>query len=217
MSPMLALRTAVIVAASAFYLSAQEPAAPAKAEGIPPRTAPADYQAQGPAGKLTIAAEFIGHNIPAGDHTLSSEDFVAVEAAVYGSPDARTKLSFEDFSLRINDRKAAVPSQPYGLVVKNLKDPELEPTKSEQQKSKTGISTGGQPDTSSTPQPVHIPVEVRRGWEEQLRKSSMPLGDRALPQAGLLFFPYRGKTEKIQSLELLYSGPAGTATLALQP
>jgi hypothetical protein len=45
----------------------------------------------------------------------------------------------------------------------------------------------------------------------------MQEGDRPLPQAGLLFFLYRGKTESIRSLELIYNGAAGTATLTLQP
>jgi len=42
------------------------------------------------------------------------------------------------------------------------------------------------------------------------------LGDRPLPQAGLLFFQYRGKEKGINSLELIYSGAAGKATLVLQ-
>ena len=42
-------------------------------------------------------------------------------------------------------------------------------------------------------------------------------GERTLPQAGLIFFQYRGKTQSIHSIELIYAGPAGKATLALQP
>jgi hypothetical protein len=45
----------------------------------------------------------------------------------------------------------------------------------------------------------------------------MPVGEHALPEAGLLFFQYRGKTESIHSIELIYAGPAGEATLNLQP
>jgi hypothetical protein len=45
----------------------------------------------------------------------------------------------------------------------------------------------------------------------------MQEGDRPLPQAGLLFFLYHGKVENIRSLELIYSGAAGNATLTLQP
>jgi hypothetical protein len=52
---------------------------------------------------------------------------------------------------------------------------------------------------------------------QHVQKASLPEGDRILPQAGLIFFQYRGKTQSIRSIELIYSGPAGKATLALQP
>jgi hypothetical protein len=53
--------------------------------------------------------------------------------------------------------------------------------------------------------------------EQRVQRAAMLEGDRVLPQAGLLFFEFRGKTQSIKSLELIYSGPAGNATLALQP
>jgi hypothetical protein len=52
---------------------------------------------------------------------------------------------------------------------------------------------------------------------QRVQKAVLPEGDRALPQAGLLFFSYRGKPQGIRSIELLYSGPAGKVTLPLQP
>ena len=42
-------------------------------------------------------------------------------------------------------------------------------------------------------------------------------GERPLPRAGLLYFPYGGKAKGIHSLELIYSGGAGKATLNLMP
>jgi hypothetical protein len=45
----------------------------------------------------------------------------------------------------------------------------------------------------------------------------MPVGDRTLPEAGLLYFKYRGKEKGIHSLELIYSGAAGQATIPLHP
>jgi hypothetical protein len=42
-------------------------------------------------------------------------------------------------------------------------------------------------------------------------------GERPLPRAGLLYFPYGGKEKGIRSLELIYSGVAGKATLNLKP
>ena len=76
---------------------------------------------------MTVAAEFTGHAVPTLQGTLSTEDYVVVETGLFGAPGARTKLSAEDFSLRINGKKTPLPSQPYGLVVGSVKDPEWEP------------------------------------------------------------------------------------------
>src|SRR5947209_3194603 len=107
-------------------LCAQTPPVPPKqAPGIPPRTTPAEYQSQGKVGELTLAAEFKGHSVatPEGSPLLS-EDYVVVEVGLYGPPEARTTLSAGDFSLRVNGKKAALPSQPAGMVTGSLKDPE---------------------------------------------------------------------------------------------
>jgi hypothetical protein len=212
-----------VVLTAALCLCAQEPAPQSKdahtteAQGLPPRAAPTDYQAQGRAGAVTIGAEFAGHSVPTAQGPLTTEDFVVVETGLFGPPGARIQISQDDFSLRINGKKAPLPSQPYGLVLSSLKDPEWVPPESAQPKSKTTIGGSGQRDSNSPPPVVHIPIEVQRAMAQRTQKAALPLGDRVLPQAGLLFFPYRGKTEKISSLELIYSGSAGNATLTLQP
>ncbi len=200
----------------ALYLCAQEHNASAKEPGIPPRATPADYQFHAQAGTLTVAAEFTGHSVGTPEGTLTTEDYVVIETAVYGPAGARTALSPGDFSLRVNRNKKTIPGEPYGLVVKTLRDFNIEPTASEQ-KSKTSVGTGGQSGQSSTPPPFRVPDAVRHEWKERLEKASLPEGDRVLPQAGLVYFPYHGKTEKIQSLELIYKGPAGQCTIDLQP
>ena len=86
------------------------------------------------------------------------------------------------------------------------------------EKSKTSIGGGGQGGKSdSPPAPVHMPIELERAMEQHVQKAALAEGDRALPQAGLIYFEYRGKTQNIHSLELIYTGPAGKATLTLQP
>ena len=187
---------------------------------MPPRATPADYQAQGQAGTVTVAAEFKGHSVPTPQGPLSTEDYVVIETALFGAPGARIKLSSDDFSLRINGKKAPLPSQPYGLVAGSVKDPEWEPPAPAAPKSKTSLGAGergGQGDTNAPPAPVQIPIGVRRAMAQRVQKAALPEGDRALPQAGLIFFQYRGKTQSIHSIELIYTGPAGTATLTLQP
>ena len=183
-------------------------------KGMPPRVAPTEYQTHAQAGAVTIAADFVGHSVPTLEGTYTTEDYVVVEAGLFGSPNGRATLSKGDFSLRINGKKI-LPSEPYELVFHSLKDPEWEPPSKE--KSKTSLGTGGGNDQGSTPAPVHMPIELRRAMEQRVQKASMLEGDRALPQAGLLFFEYRGKTQGIRSIELIYSGSAGNATLTLQP
>ena len=205
----------------ALCLCAQEQRPPAKeapaneVKGLPPRVAPADYQAQALLGKLTIAADFVEHSIPTPQNLFSTEDFVVVETGLFGPPEARLTLSASDFSLRINGKKVPLPSQPFGLVLSSAKDPSWEPPEPPA-KSKTGISTGGS-DAGSTPAPVHMPMPLQHAMQQKIQKAALPEGDRPLPQAGLLFFSYHGLAKGIYSVELIYNGPAGKATLSLHP
>jgi hypothetical protein len=203
---------------SVFCLPAQEQnTKDNQARGMPPRASPSEYQAQAQAGTVTIGAEFLGHAVPTPEQTLSVEDYVVVEAGLFGPPDSRTTLSRDDFSLRINGKKTALSSEPYELVFRSLKDPEWQPPVTEESKgSKGGITTGGGGD-KTPPIPPKMPFPLRRAMEQHVQKAAMQEGDRALPQAGLLFFQYRGKTDSIKSLELIYGGAAGKATLTLQP
>lgn len=187
-----------------------------ESKGMPPRATPADYQAHTQAGTLTLAAEFMRHSVSTPEATYSTEDFVIVEAGLFGPPQARLTLSIGDFSLRINGKKIASPSQPYGLSFSSLKDPEWEPPSKPKSDKPTLDAGGGKADDSFKPI-IRMPIELKRTMQQRVQRASMPEGDRALPAAGLLFFEYRGKPESIRSLELIYAGPAGKATLALQP
>jgi len=207
----------IVVLIGAAYVSAQSKDATVnEVKGMPPRLAPTEYQAHVAAGPLTIAADFEGHSVATPEATYTTEEYVVVEVGMFGAPGARALLSKADFSLRINGKKTAAPSQPYELVFKSLKDPEWEPS-SKESKSKTSIGGNGGGGDSAPPAPVHMPIELRRAMEQRVQRTSMLEGDRALPQAGLLFFEYRGKTQGIRSLELIYTGSAGNASLALQP
>jgi len=200
--------------------STQSKDAQNEAKGMPPRATPGDYQAQVQAGTVTISAEFKGHAIPTPQGPLSTEDYVSVELGLFGSPGAPVTLSAGDFTLRINGKKSPLASQPYGMVIGSVKDPEWEPPTPPESKSKTHMGGGGKGeggDSNAPPEPVKIPLEVQRAMAQRVRKAALPEGDRTLPQAGLIFFQYRGKAQGIHSVELLYAGPAGKATLALQP
>ena len=226
-----ALKTGLFLAVVCLCAHGQNPPSPPspsgkdaqanEARGVPPRAAPADYQAHAVVGTVTVAAEFLGHSVPRPEGSpLTNEDYVVVETAFFGPPDAHLKLSAGDFSLRVNEQKVASPGQPFGVVFKSLKDPDWEDANAVDTKSKssTGISTGGRGGQSNDPPaPVHMPLALQRVINQYVQRVSMPEGERALPQAGMIFFPHRGKVENIHSLELTYAGPAGTVTMMLQP
>jgi hypothetical protein len=189
-----------------------------EAKGLPPRATPADYQTHAQAGAVTIAAEFTGHSITSPQSVLATEDYVVVEVGFFGPPEAQLKLSYEDFSLRINGKKTALPARPSASVFKSVKDPEWEPPVPVESKSKTSLGTGGgQNDPGSTPPVVHVPIEIERGWQLRVQKATLPEGERVPPVAGLIFFLYHGKTDNIDSIELIYAGAAGKVTLKLHP
>ena len=161
-----------------------------------------------------LAADFAGHGLPTPDGPLSSDDYVVVEVAVFGPPGTRLPMSFNDFSLRINNRKNPTPSESYERVGTSVKDPEWAPPE-KPEKGGNGILGGGGNDTSKDP--PRPPAELRRAWSQRAKKAALANGDRPLPQAGLLYFSYGGKLNSIRSLELTYAGPAGKATVDLNP
>jgi len=205
-------RLSALSAAVSLALFAQAPADPhAGDKGLAPRTAATDYQGQGQAGKFSFGADFSGHSIPTLNGILTADDYVTVEVGVYGPAGEKLKLSVNDFSLKVNGKKT-VPSQPYGVLEGQMKDPDYEATLPKPEKeSKSGVNR--QP---GEPEPVVvIPVSVKRSMMQRVIKVAMPEGERILPQAGLLFFPYRGKASGIKSVELLYEGAAGKATIKI--
>ena len=204
--------------AALCYLDAQALDTQSQAlKGMPPRAAPSDYQAQGQVGAVAIGAEFMGHSLPTPEATYDSDEYVVVEVGLFGPPQATAKLATSDFSLRVNGNKKVLPNQPFELVFRSLKDPAWEPPKSED-KSKSSFSTNGGGNSGDPPPlPPKMPLELRRAMEQHVQHSAMLEGDRRLPQAGLVFFEYRGKTKNITSLELIYSGAAGNTTISLHP
>jgi hypothetical protein len=187
-----------------------------EAPAVPPRSSPNDYQAHVSAGAVTIAAEFTGHSIATPLATFTTDDFVTVDVAFFGPPSAHAKLSHEDFSLRINGKKA-LPAQLYLLMYKSLKDPSYVPPEPAKSKDDAGVPVVGESPSDRNPQWHPVPFDVEHKMEVRVEKAALPEGDRALPEAGLLYFPYKGRENGISSVELIYDGSAGRAILTLHP
>ena len=182
--------------------------------GLPPRATPADYQAQGKASKVTIGAEFSGHSVPTPEGPLTTEDFVVVEVGLFGAAGSSVQLSPDDFSLRINGKKAQASVSPL-MLLKSLKDPSwIPPDTGADKSSKTSFGGGGGGGGNDPPPaPAKMPVKMQLAIEKRTQKAALPQGERPLPQAGLLFFQYGGK---VKSAELIYNGPAGKVSIPLQ-
>jgi hypothetical protein len=217
----LVLRNSLWLVGLCLCAQPQHPASPAappnEAKGMPPRGGPGDYQAHAKVGTVTIGAEFMRHAVPTPQGSFNNEDYVVVEVGFFGAPGERTKISVDDFTLKINGKKP-LPSMPYGVVMANLKDPDWVPPEAPKPKG-GGLSTGGEGGgQGDTPPPApKMPMPLVHAMEQKVQKAAMPEGDRALPEAGLLFFTYHGLTKSIKSVELTYSGPAGKAILTLEP
>jgi hypothetical protein len=145
---------------------------------------------------------------------LSSDNYVVVELAVFGPQGTRLPVSFSDFSLRVNGKKNPVQAEPFERAGASAKDPEWAPLEKPEKPSSTSLG-GGRNDTSAPP--PGPPAELRREWAKRVMHAAWAEGERPLPRAGLLYFPYGGQAKGIRSLELIYSGGAGKATLNLMP
>lgn len=207
---------------AAFSASSQDQTvreAPADApQGTGARSAPTEYQAHAQAGTMTIAADYIGHFVPTPEKNLTTDDYVTVEAGVFGPPGAHLTLSPNDFSLRINDKKTPLPAQPGTVVGHSVKDPDWVPPGAEEDKKKgqAGLHSGTKQDEETLSKP-HPPPELIHAMAVDVKKAALAEGDRPLPQGGLLYFEYHGRDKSVHSVELIYNGPAGQATLTLQP
>lgn len=216
-------RYAIFAIAAALSLHAQtapvnapqRPASILENVGIPPRNAPTDYAAQAKVGNVTIAADFDEHGIPTPDGLLSTENYVVVELAVFGPQGTRVPISFSDFSLRVNGKKNPIQAEPFERAGASVKDPEWAPPEKPEKSSSTSINGGGGNEPAAPP--PGPPAELRRAWAKRVMKSAWAEGERPLPRAGFLYFPYGGKGKGIRSLELIYSGAAGKARLNLMP
>jgi hypothetical protein len=204
--------------------AAQAPASaptPRVSKGMPPRATPGEYLSRAQAGNYTIAAEFDRHDVPTPEATLTTEDYVCVEVALFGPAASHLTVSFSDFSLRINGKKMPLAAEQFAAVFTNLRDPTYNPPELEAAKENksSGLNAGGggQSDLGATPPPVHIPPEMERAMQLRVQNAALPEGDRTLPVAGLIFFKYGGMPKGIHTVELLYSGAAGKATITLQP
>ena len=212
-------------------------AATLRGEGVTPKPAATDYPAHTAVSTLSIGAEYLVRSLPVQGRTFVLSDYLVVEVGIYSSGPDPVEVSSGHFTLRLNKKDVLAPETP-GFVAAALKYPDWEYRP--RLEAAGGVGDIGvilgrpadverfpgdpRPGRTRLPAPTKAPApEDRSGVEkppplradEAVVSSALPHGPLKLPVGGYLYFHHKGKTKSIRALELLYQGPAGTATLRL--
>ncbi len=205
------------------------------ADGVEPKPAATDYPAHATVSNVALGAEYLVRSVWARQRSFFLRDYLVVEAAVYPPKGQTLPVSLGQFSLRLNGKKEAIPSQAPSLVAAGLKYPDWQQRPTLEADAGVGNSEvilgrppavgrfPGDPSARRLPAPPRAPESNETGVEKEppLRaedavvESAFPEGELTSPHAGYLYFAFKGKTKSIKSVELIYQGPTGTVTLKL--
>jgi hypothetical protein len=191
--------------------------------GTEPKAKADDYDVHVQAKDIAVGAELMIHSFSGQGQTYITKDFLVVEVALYPPKGKIVDVNEGAFALRINGKKQTlVPAAP-PMVASTLQHSEWQsgprmeaggglgntgvilgrPVPSQvpggQQTPQGRIPRGTDPDNPSgveRERPVSAP--------ELVVQTALPEGRYKGPVSGFLYFPYRGKTSSIKSLELLY-------------
>jgi hypothetical protein len=207
------------------------------AQGTPPKAKASEYPVHADLDReITLSAEYLVHAIPTSSGSQFTTDYLVVEVAFFSPRLTPVNLSPEHFLLRINGQRVPLMTQSAGIVAASIKYPDW--TQKPRVVGTAGVGNAdvifGQPrpverfpgdPTARTgptqpraPEPENPTGEAkapRVPIEDQIQRAFLPEGEQVLPVSGVIFFPFRGKTRSLRSLELLYDGPAGNITLKL--
>lgn len=196
-------------------------------EVIPARAAATDYQAHARVAGGELAADFLGRTVPAPQAPFVTPAYVAVEVAMFV-----TEFEFNtgQFTLRLNGKQTVMAQTP-GMVGASLQYPDWEGARGLEASGSAGnmgVILGRKTNTvrrfpgdrrvptppAGTPGKVETVTETAP-WD-WVAKLAWNDGPGRGPAGGLLYFPYKGSLAKLKTVELVYNGAGGKATLALR-
>jgi hypothetical protein len=189
--------------------------------GSEPKPKAEDYDVHAQSKDIAIGAEFMIHSFSGQGQTYIAKDFLVVEVALYPPKGQSVNVNEGAFALRINGKKQVVVPAPPSMVASSLQHPEWQTgprLEAGGGMGNTGVILGrpaptqvpgGQPPESRVPRVPSpdsggVEPERRVPAPELLMQTALPEGPHRGPVSGFLYFPYRGKTTSIKSLELLY-------------
>lgn len=210
------------------------------AGGVEPKAGPEAYHAHVKLPTLSIGAEYLVHSFSGQGRMYVTPDYLVIEAGVFPEKRSEFQVNTGNFSLRVNGKKTVLLPQTPGMVAASLKYRDW------QDRSNialgagvgdAGVMVGGPPLPSERfpgdrregrtrlPAPPRAPDPDSPTGQSQpetapahevVVETALPEGAFHTPVAGYLYFAYKGKIKSIRSVELLYNGPAGAASLRLR-
>jgi hypothetical protein len=186
-----------------------------------------DYEVHGQAKTGEIGAEFMLHSYSRGEQMFLAKDYLVVEVAIFPPKGATFAVAHTDFFLRINGKKELLEAVAPTTVVADMQHPEFKPVRdglgvdAGGSVGNVGARVGGPPVNpnpfpgSRQPGPPYPPPEIPRDNPSGVTKEPVNPSEVLLQTAlvedlhhaatsGFLYFPFRGKTSSIKSLELIY-------------
>ena len=192
----------------------------AMAQGTVPKHAAAEYAVH-VEGPVTFGAEYLVHSVPLEKGVLLASEYLVVEVAVFPATHGQVDAHAGDFALRINGKQTLLPESA-GMAGASMKYPEWQDQR--RVEASVGNDTGSV--TLGGPQDIErFPGDPRSKGnagmdaaptervDRAVARLALPEGPTSNPVSGYLYFPFRGKTTKIRTIELYYKGKAGEATL----
>lgn len=188
--------------------------------GTDPKAKAEDYEVHSRSKDVALGAEYMIHSFSGQGQTYVARDFLVVEVALFPAKGQAIEVNEGSFALRINGRKQAVSPAPPQMVAATLQHPEWR--SGPRLEGVGGLGNGGVifgrpappqvPGGREPPPPLPSPADNPSGIEtgprvkahELVVRTALPEGRHRRPVSGFLYFPYKGKTTSIKSLELLY-------------
>lgn len=195
--------------------------------GTDPKPKAEDYEVHGQSKDVAIGAEFMIHSFSGSGQTYIAKDFLVVEVALYPPKGQTINVNEGRFALRINGKKQLLPPAQPQMVAASLQHPEWQTGPRLEgggglgdagvilgRPAPTQVPGGQQPRVPTQPRapapgnPSGIDPEPRVAAHELVVQTALPEGPHRGPVSGFLYFPYKGKSTSIKSLELLYEDAA---------
>lgn len=205
---------------------------------IEPRQAAKDYPAQAVLSSASFGVEYLVRSVSAQNRTFFLNEYLVVELGVFPARGVKVPLALSQFRLRVTQKKKqeTLPAIGPEFVAASLHYPDWNYRRGAE--AAVGAGDGavilGRPRTverfpgdpsgrSRPPNPprapdtdhgVEQPEPVRA--EDVVNATALREGEADHAVAGFLYFPWKGKTRDLRSVELVYEGPAGSAVVRLR-